>query len=505
MDAAVKQMVGHYIGGKAVEGTSGRFGDVYNPATGAVTKSVALASASEVDAAVANAAEAFPAWAEIPPARRVQVLYRYRELLIQHMDEMARLLSSEHGKTVDDAKGSITRGLEVVEFACGIPQMLKGEFSEGVASGVDSWSMRQPLGVVAGITPFNFPAMVPMWMFPVAIACGNTFVLKPSERNPSCAGFMAQLLTDAGLPDGVVNVVNGDKEAVDTLLAHPTIQAVSFVGSTTVGEDIYKAGCAHGKRVQALCGAKNHMVVMPDADMGQVVDAVMGAAYGSAGERCMAISVVVAVGDDTADRMMEHLVPRIETLKVGAFDQEGVEMGPVITPDARDRIKGYIDRGVEEGAELVVDGRDISIPGYESGCFVGATVFDKVTPQMSVYTDEIFGPVLSVVRAKNYEEALQLVNDHEYGNGTAIFTRDGDTARDYGHRARIGMVGVNVPIPVPLAFHSFGGWKRSLFGDHYMHGPEGVRFYTRMKTLTSRWPSGIKEGAVFNFKAGGEH
>jgi len=400
MDAAVKQMVGHYIGGRAVEGTSGRFGDVYNPATGAVTKSVALASASEVDAAVANAAEAFPAWAEIPPARRVQVLYRYRELLIQHMDEMARLLSSEHGKTVDDAKGSITRGLEVVEFACGIPQMLKGEFSEGVASGVDSWSMRQPLGVVAGITPFNFPAMVPMWMFPVAIACGNTFVLKPSERNPSCAGFMAQLLTDAGLPDGVVNVVNGDKEAVDTLLAHPTIQAVSFVGSTTVGEYIYKTGCAHGKRVQALCGAKNHMVVMPDADMGQVVDAVMGAAYGSAGERCMAISVVVAVGDDTADRMMEHLVPRIETLKVGAFDQEGVEMGPVITPDARDRIKGYIDRGVEEGAELVVDGRDISIPGYESGCFVGATVFDKVTPQMSVYTDEIFGPVLSVVRAK---------------------------------------------------------------------------------------------------------
>jgi len=498
MDAAVKQMVGHYIGGRAVAGTSGRFGDVYNPATGAVTKSVALASASEVDAAVANAAEAFPAWAEIPPARRVQVLYRYRELLIQHMDEMARLLSSEHGKTVDDAKGSITRGLEVVEFACGIPQMLKGEFSEGVASGVDSWSMRQPLGVVAGITPFNFPAMVPMWMFPVAIACGNTFVLKPSERNPSCAGFMAQLLTDAGLPDGVVNVVNGDKEAVDTLLAHPTIQAVSFVGSTTVGEYIYKTGCAHGKRVQALCGAKNHMVVMPDADMGQVVDAVMGAAYGSAGERCMAISVVVAVGDDTADRMMEHLVPRIETLKVGAFDQEGVEMGPVITPDARDRIKGYIDRGVEEGAELVVDGRDISIPGYESGCFVGATVFDKVTPQMSVYTDEIFGPVLSVVRAKNYEEALQLVNDHEYGNGTAIFTRDGDTARDYGHRARIGMVGVNVPIPVPLAFHSFGGWKRSLFGPLNMHGQDGVRFYTKMKTITQRWPSDMPNVAEFS-------
>lgn len=495
----------HFIKGATLAGTSGRSQDVFNPATGLVVGTVPLASASEVDTAVAAAKAALPGWANTPPAKRAQIMFKFRDLINQNLDKLAGLISAQHGKTLDDARGEVARGLEVVEFACGIPHLLKGEYSAQVASGVDSYSLRQPVGVVAGITPFNFPAMVPMWMFPVAIACGNTFVLKPSERNPSCAGFMAQLLTDAGLPDGVVNVVNGDKEAVDTLLAHPTIQAVSFVGSTTVGEYIYKTGCAHGKRVQALCGAKNHMVVMPDADMGQVVDAVMGAAYGSAGERCMAISVVVAVGDDTADRMMEHLVPRIETLKVGAFDQEGVEMGPVITPDARDRIKGYIDRGVEEGAELVVDGRDISIPGYESGCFVGATVFDKVTPQMSVYTDEIFGPVLSVVRAKNYEEALQLVNDHEYGNGTAIFTRDGDTARDYGHRARIGMVGVNVPIPVPLAFHSFGGWKRSLFGDHYMHGPEGVRFYTRMKTLTSRWPSGIKEGAVFNFKAGGEH
>jgi malonate-semialdehyde dehydrogenase (acetylating)/methylmalonate-semialdehyde dehydrogenase len=500
-----KRVVGHYIGGQSVIGTSGREGSVYNPATNELIRNVALADAAEVDKAVRNAAEAFHDWAEMPPARRVQVLYRYRELLIQNIDEMARLLSSEHGKTVDDAKGSITRGLEVVEFACGIPQLLKGEFSESVASGVDSWSMRQPLGVVAGITPFNFPAMVPMWMFPVAIACGNTFVLKPSERNPSCAAFMANLLTEAGLPDGVLNVVNGDKEAVDSLLSHPSVQAVSFVGSTAVGEYVYQSGCAHGKRVQALCGAKNHMVVMPDADMGQVVDAVMGAAYGSAGERCMAISVVVAVGEDTADRMMEQLVPRIETLKVGAYDQAGVEMGPVITPDARDRIKNYIDRGVEEGADLVVDGRNISIPGYESGCFVGATVFDRVKPEMAIYRDEIFGPVLSVVRAESYEAALQLVNDHEYGNGTAIFTRDGDAARDFGHRAQIGMVGVNVPIPVPLAFHSFGGWKRSLFGDHFMHGPEGVRFYTRMKTLTSRWPSGIKEGAVFNFKAGGEH
>ena len=505
MSTEGKRVVGHYIGGQSVIGTSGREGSVYNPATNELIRNVAIADAAEVDKAVRNAAEAFHDWAEMPPARRVQVLYRYRELLIQNIDEMARLLSSEHGKTVDDAKGSITRGLEVVEFACGIPQLLKGEFSESVASGVDSWSMRQPLGVVAGITPFNFPAMVPMWMFPVAIACGNTFVLKPSERNPSCAAFMANLLTEAGLPDGVLNVVNGDKEAVDSLLAHPSVQAVSFVGPSAVGEYVYQTGCAHGKRVQALCGAKNHMVVMPDADMGQVVDAVMGAAYGSAGERCMAISVVVAVGEDTADRMMEQLVPRIETLKVGAYDQAGVEMGPVITPDARDRIKNYIDRGVEEGADLVVDGRNISIPGYESGCFVGATVFDRVKPEMAIYRDEIFGPVLSVVRTESYEAALKLVNDHEYGNGTAIFTRDGDAARDFGHRAQIGMVGVNVPIPVPLAFHSFGGWKRSLFGDHFMHGPEGVRFYTRMKTLTSRWPSGIKEGAVFNFKAGGEH
>ncbi len=505
MSTEGKKVVGHYIGGQSVMGISGREGGVYNPATNELIRNVALADAAEVDKAVSNAAEAFHDWAEMPSARRAQVLYRYRELLIQNIDEMARLLSSEHGKTVDDAKGSITRGLEVVEFACGIPQLLKGEFSESVASGVDSWSMRQPLGVVAGITPFNFPAMVPMWMFPVAIACGNTFVLKPSERNPSCAAFMANLLTEAGLPDGVLNVVNGDKEAVDSLLSHPSVQAVSFVGSTAVGEYVYQTGCAHGKRVQALCGAKNHMVVMPDADMGQVVDAVMGAAYGSAGERCMAISVVVAVGEDTADRMMEQLVPRIETLKVGAYDQAGVEMGPVITPDARDRIKNYIDRGVEEGADLVVDGRNISIPGYESGCFVGATVFDRVKPEMAIYRDEIFGPVLSVVRAESYEAALKLVNDHEYGNGTAIFTRDGDAARDFGHRAQIGMVGVNVPIPVPLAFHSFGGWKRSLFGDHFMHGPEGVRFYTRMKTLTSRWPSGIKEGAVFNFKAGGEH
>ena len=505
MDAKVKLNLSHFINGKKVDGISGRFGDVYNPAIGEVVKLVPLASAAEVRTAIASAAAAFPAWAETPPGRRAQVLYRYRELLHQHMDELAEIVSEEHGKTLDDAKGSITRGLEVVEFACGIPQLLKGEYSEGVAAGVDSWSMRQPVGVCAGITPFNFPAMVPMWMFPVAIACGNTFVLKPSERDPSCSLRMAELMCEAGAPDGVLNVVNGDKEAVDTLLVDPTVQAVSFVGSTAVGEHIYKTGCAHGKRVQALCGAKNHLVVMPDADMGQVVDAVMGAAYGSAGERCMAVSVVVAVGDDTADRMLEQLTPRVEALKVGSYSQAETEMGPVITPDARDRIKGYIDQGLAEGADLIVDGRDICVAGFENGCFVGATIFDRVSPKMKIYTDEIFGPVLSVVRAGSYEEAVDLVNEHEYGNGTAIFTRDGDAARDFTHRVRIGMVGVNVPIPVPLAFHSFGGWKRSLFGDHYIHGPEGVRFYTRMKTVTSRWPSGIREGAVYNFKAGGEH
>lgn len=505
MDARVKDKLSHYVGGRRVEGQSGRYGDVYNPAIGEVTRQVPLASTEEVQAIIENAASAFPDWAQTPSARRSQVLYRFRELLIKRLDELAEILSSEHGKTLDDAKGSITRGLEVVEFACGISQLLKGEYSEGVSAGVDSWSMRQPLGVCAGITPFNFPAMVPMWMFPIAIACGNSFVLKPSERDPSCGLRLAELMTEAGLPDGVLNVVNGDKEAVDALLTDRRIQAVSFVGSTAVGEYIYQTGCAYGKRVQALCGAKNHMVVMPDADMDQVVDSVMGAAYGSAGERCMAVSVVVAVGDETADEMMSRLKPRISALKVGAYNQEGVEMGPVVTPDAKERIRGYIDRGVEEGAELVVDGRDVEVKGYENGCFVGATVFDKVEPGMSIYEDEIFGPVLSVVRAGSYDEAVSLVNDHEYGNGTAIFTRDGDVARDFTHRIQIGMVGVNVPIPVPLAFHSFGGWKRSLFGDQYIHGPEGVRFYTRMKTVTARWPSGIRSGAVYNFKRGGEH
>ena len=505
MKTAAKVTLSHFVGGQMIEGRGERFGDIYNPATGAVTKQVPLATSEEVRSAVAVAAEAFPNWSQTPPARRAQVLFRYRELLIEHMGELAEIVSSEHGKTLEDAQGSITRGLEVVEFACGISQLLKGEFTEGVSNGVDCWSVRQPLGVCAGITPFNFPAMVPMWMFPIALACGNTFVLKPSERDPSCSLRMAELLVEAGLPAGVLNVVNGDKEAVDALLVDPQVQAVSFVGSTTVGEYIYRTGCDHGKRVQALCGAKNHMVVMPDADLDQAIDAVMGAAYGSAGERCMAVSVMVAVGDDVADALIERLCPRVEALKVGPYTQSDAEMGPVVNPAAKARICGYIDRGVEEGAKLVIDGRAISVRGFENGCFVGATVFDHVTPSMSIYTDEIFGPVLCVVRVNSYDSALQLVNDHEYGNGAAIFTRDGDAARDFSHRVHIGMVGINVPIPVPMAFHSFGGWKRSLFGDHYVHGPEGVRFYTRLKTITSRWPSGIRSGAVYNFKAGAEH
>lgn len=505
MKTAARLTLSHFVGGQMIEGRGERFGDIYNPATGDVTKQVPLATSEEVRSAVAVAAEAFPNWSQTPPARRAQVLFRYRELLLEHMGELAEIVSSEHGKTLEDAQGSITRGLEVVEFACGISQLLKGEFTEGVSNGVDCWSVRQPLGVCAGITPFNFPAMVPMWMFPIALACGNTFVLKPSERDPSCSLRMAELLVEAGLPAGVLNVINGDKEAVDALLVDPQVQAVSFVGSTTVGEYIYRTGCDQGKRVQALCGAKNHMVVMPDADLDQAIDAVMGAAYGSAGERCMAVSVMVAVGDDVADALIERLCPRLEALKVGPYTQSDAEMGPVVNPAAKARICGYIDRGVEEGAKLVIDGRDISVRGFENGCFVGATVFDHVTPSMSIYTDEIFGPVLCVVRVNSYESALQLVNDHEYGNGAAIFTRDGDAARDFSHRVQIGMVGINVPIPVPMAFHSFGGWKRSLFGDHYVHGPEGVRFYTRLKTITSRWPSGIRSGAVYNFKAGAEH
>ena len=495
----------HFINGKSVGGASGRFGDVYNPARGEVTSHVPLANAAETQCAIQAAADAFPAWSETPVTRRAQVMFAFRDLIKKHMDELAQLVSAQHGKTIEDAKGSITRGLEVVEFACGIAHLMKGEYSSSVATGVDTYSMRQPLGVCAGITPFNFPAMVPMWMFPVSLACGNTFVLKPSERDPACPLRLAELMRDAGLPDGALNVINGDKECVDALLTDARVQAISFVGSTAIGEYIYHTGCAHNKRVQALCGAKNHMVVMPDADIAQAVDAVIGAAYGSAGERCMAISVVVAVGDRTADEIVKKLLPKLDALKVGAYTDADAQMGPVINPAAKTKIENYIAQGVNQGAKLLRDGRGAQVDGHAGGCFIGPTVFDHVKTNMTIYTDEIFGPVLCIVRAGNYKDAVDMINAHEYGNGAAIFTRDGDAARDFTRRIQIGMVGVNVPIPVPLAFYSFGGWKRSLFGDHAIHGAEGVRFYTKLKTVTSRWPSGIRQGAVFNFKAGGEH
>ena len=500
-----KEILKHYIDGQYVDGTSNRFGDVYDPTQGIVAKQTPLATKAEVEAAVASSEAAFPAWSAVPAGKRAQVMFKYRNLLIENMDELAQLLSVEHGKTIDDAKGSITRGLEVVEFACGISELLKGDYSENVANGVDTYNTRQPLGVCVGITPFNFPAMVPMWMFPLALVCGNTFVLKPSEKDPSVCLKLAELMTKAGLPDGVLNVINGDKEAVDTLLEDPRVQSISFVGSTAIGEYIYKTGTANGKRVQSMCGAKNHMLVMPDADIDQVIDAIIGAAYGSAGERCMAVAVVLTLDDATADAIVEKLIPRVKGLKMGPFTDPASELGPLVTPEAQERVKGYIAKGESEGATLVYDGRKEAVTGCETGCFVGGTIFDNVTKDMSIYKDEIFGPVLSILRASSYQEAVDLINDHEYGNGTAIFTRDGDAARDFSHKIQIGMVGVNVPIPVPMAFHSFGGWKRSFFGDHTMHGPEGVRFFTRLKTVTTRWPSGIRSGAVFNFAAGGEH
>ena len=509
--------IDHFVGGERVGPSGNRFGDVFDPSTGAVQARVPLASDTEVDAAVAAAGAAFPEWAATAPPARARILFRFQMLLRDHMDEIARIVSSEHGKTLDDARGSVTRGIEVVEFACGIPQLLKGEHNESVASGIDSFSFRQPLGVCAGITPFNFPAMVPMWMFPVAIACGNTFILKPSERDPSAAVRIAELAVEAGLPAGVLNVVHGDRETVDALIAHPDVAAVSFVGSTPIAERVYQAATRAGKRVQALGGAKNHLVVMPDADLDQTVEALMGSAYGSAGERCMAVSVAVTVGDEVADALVERLAPRVRELRIGSFRDAEAEMGPLVTGAHRSRVRGYVDAGVDEGAELVVDGRGVGPAGAGNGSdgrgeagngdgggddnggfFLGGSLFDRVGPEMSIYTDEIFGPVLSLVRAKSYEEALSLVNDHEYGNGAAIFTRDGDTARDFTTRAKIGMIGVNVPIPVPSAFHSFGGWKRSLFGDHYMHGPEGVRFYTRLKTITQRWPAGVRDRADFS-------
>jgi malonate-semialdehyde dehydrogenase (acetylating) / methylmalonate-semialdehyde dehydrogenase len=488
--------LGHFIGGKAVAGKSGRLADVFNPATGETSVRVALADAAEVAAAVESSKAAFPKWAQTPPLMRARVMFKFKELLEQNRDRLARLIGSEHGKVLADATGEVTRGIEVVEFACGIPHLLKGEYSENVGTNVDSYALRQPLGVVAGITPFNFPAMVPMWMFPLALACGNCFLLKPSERDPSAPLLLAELLHEAGAPAGVLNLINGDKAAVDAILAHPDIEAVSFVGSTPIAEYVYHSGTAHNKRVQALGGAKNHMVVLPDADMEQATDALMGAAYGSAGERCMAISVAVAVGS-AGEALMTKLAPRVRGLKIGPYTDPEAEMGPLVTRQAYERVKGYVDLGVKEGAKLAVDGRGLKLQGYEGGFFMGGCLFDEVKPEMRIYQEEIFGPVLSVVRSKDYESALGLVNAHELGNGTAIFTRDGDAARDFAARARIGMVGVNVPIPVPMAFHSFGGWKRSLFGDHYVHGAEGVRFYTRLKTITSRWPTGIRKGAEY--------
>jgi malonate-semialdehyde dehydrogenase (acetylating)/methylmalonate-semialdehyde dehydrogenase len=493
----MSDVVSHYINGKMVPGTSGRRGDIYNPAIGEVVRQVDFATVEEVQAAVDAAQAAFPGWAAQPPLRRARVMFRLKELLERHMDELAVLVTEEHGKTVADSKGSITRGIEVVEFACGIPHMLKGEFTENVGAEVDSYSMRQPLGVVAGITPFNFPAMIPLWMAPMALACGNTFILKPSEKDPSFSMRLADLFKEACVPDGVFNVIQGDAVAVNAILENPGIAAVSFVGATKTAEHIFRTGTHHGKRVQALGGAKNHMIIMPDADMEQVTDAVMGAAYGSAGERCMAISVAVAVGDQVADDLIERLSPRVQALKVGPGNDPETEMGPLVTREHFDKVMGYLDAGVKEGAELALDGRGLTLQGYENGYFMGGSIFDKVTPEMSIYKEEIFGPVLSVVRAPDYGQAIDMVSSHEYGNGTAIFTRDGDAARHFASNVDTGMVGINVPIPVPMAFHSFGGWKRSLFGDHHMHGPEGVRFYTKQKMITSRWPGGIRAGAEY--------
>jgi malonate-semialdehyde dehydrogenase (acetylating) / methylmalonate-semialdehyde dehydrogenase len=486
----------HYIGGKPVDGTSGRRGDVFNPATGECIRRVAFADNGEVDRAVAAATAAFPQWAATPPLSRARILFKFLELLVREQDALARLISEEHGKVFSDAQGEVTRGVEVVEFACGIPHLLKGEFAEQVGRGIDSWSVRQPLGVCAGITPFNFPAMVPMWMFPLALATGNTFVLKPSERDPSAAIRIAELLTEAGLPPGVFNVVNGDKSTVAAILEHQGIVAVSFVGSTAIAEHIYRTAAAHGKRVQALGGAKNHMVVMPDADLDQATDALMGSAYGAAGERCMAVSVAVAVGG-AGGPLLDRLVPRVRALKIGPGTDPEAEMGPLVTRQHLERVRSYVDLGVREGAKLAVDGRGLKLQGYENGFFLGGCLFDEVSPEMRIYKEEIFGPVLSVVHAPDFETATRLVNDHEYGNGVAIFTRDGDAAREFSNRVQIGMVGINVPIPVPMAFHSFGGWKRSLFGDMAVYGSEGVRFYTRLKTMTARWPMGVRTGAEY--------
>ena len=494
--------VHHWIDGKEAPGTSGRTADVYNPATGEVQAKVDLASKAEVDAAIARAAEAQVGWGATNPQRRARVMMKMVDLLNRDMDKMAEMLSSEHGKTFPDAKGDIQRGLEVIEYSIGAPQLLKGEYIDGAGPGIDMYSMRQPLGVVAAITPFNFPAMIPLWKLGPALASGNSVILKPSERDPTVPNMIAALFKEAGLPDGVLQVIHGDKESVDALLDSDIIQAVGFVGSTPIAQYIYERAAATGKRAQCFGGAKNHAIIMPDADMDQAADALVGAAYGAAGERCMALSVAVPVGEETADRLIEKLVPRIEKLKVGPYTAgDDVDYGPVVTAAAKQNILRLVETGVEQGAELVVDGRDFNLQGYEDGFFVGPSLFDHATPDMDIYKTEIFGPVLTTVRAKTYDEALKLAMDHEYGNGTAIFTRDGDTARDFASRCNIGMVGINVPIPVPLAYFTFGGWKKSGFGDLNQHGPDAFRFYTRTKTVTSRWPSGIKEGAAFNFKA----
>jgi malonate-semialdehyde dehydrogenase (acetylating)/methylmalonate-semialdehyde dehydrogenase len=488
--------IGHFINGQAVASSSGRQQAVYNPATGAVARQVALGSVDEVNAAVAAAKAAFPAWSDTPPIRRARVMNNFLALMNQHKDTLAAMITAEHGKVFTDAQGEVMRGIDIIEFACGIPQLLKGDFTDQVSTGIDNWTLRQALGVVAGVTPFNFPVMVPCWMFPVAIACGNTFVLKPSERDPSAAIFMGELLKQAGLPDGVFNVVQGDKVAVDTLLSHQDVKALSFVGSTPIAQYIYETGAHHGKRVQALGGAKNHMVVMPDANIDQAVDALIGAAYGSAGERCMAISVAVLVGD-VAERLLPKLTERTKTLKIKNGMELDAEMGPIVTKQALDRIEGYIGIGVEEGATLVVDGRGHKVPGHENGFFTGGTLFDHVTPEMRIYKEEIFGPVLACMRVADFAAAVDLINAHEYGNGVACYTSDGNVAREFARRIQVGMVGINVPIPVPMAWHGFGGWKKSLFGDMHAYGEEGVRFYTKQKSIMQRWPASTPKGAEF--------
>ena len=489
-------LIQHFVNGKSYKGSSSKKGKVYNPATGDQESEVILGTKEDLNKTVELAKKAFESWSLKPPLQRARVMFKFKELIEKNSDDIIKLIVSEHGKVYEDARGSLARGLEVVEFACGIPQILKGEFTENVGSEVDSWSMRQPLGVCAGITPFNFPAMVPMWMFPMAIACGNSFILKPSEKDPSCAFKLAELLNEAGVPEGVFNVINGDKEVVDAILNNKDIQAVSFVGSTPIAKYIYENAAKNEKRVQALGGAKNHCVVMPDCDLDQAVNGLMGAAYGSAGERCMAQSVAVAVGD-IGDKLVNNLSKKVEALKVGPGMDKNSEMGPLITKEHLEKVKGYVDLGVKEGANLLVDGRNLKLQGYENGFFMGGCLFDNVTKEMRIYKEEIFGPVLSVVRAKDFHEASELVNNHEYGNGVSIFTRDGDAARSFASKIKVGMVGINIPIPVPMAFHSFGGWKRSLFGDQHMHGPEGVRFYTKLKTITSRWPSGIRSNPEF--------